>query len=613
MIKNGPILNNVEELKSFKDIFLKQYEKDKNQISFKLKIKEDKLNKEYKEVTREEFVKDIENLAVSLNELDVENKKVGIICKSKYEFPVTYLASSIFSSLVPLDNVLPYDEILKCITRIDLDILFFSDNHIENIEKILKEKEKNKDNINLNNLNKFVFLDNIYTCEEEKNKLNEKFAKLAKSNKNKNVEIYKLTDLLEKGKKIQKENYTILDEIYNKEIDIYKPSIYLFTSATTSESKIVVLCQDNILSNIEDILSVFKIDETHNFLSFLPLHHTFESTVGHLVPITAGAKIHYADSLKKIGENIKEYKITSIIVVPALLEAIYKRIMAGIEKQGKTKMFEIAKLTSNTLLKFGVDQRKKIFSSVLNQLGPDLRLIVNGGAALDPKVQKGLNELGVNVYQGYGLTETSPVISASYDKYNKYGSIGFVMPSQNVKIEDPDSAGVGEILIKGRNLFLGYLKNNQIDKTVFEKDGFFRTGDLGYCDSDNYLYIVGRAKNIIVLKNGKNIFPDESEALLNQIPGVLESLVLGLNEEDATDQKLIAKLVYDETYFKDKNEKEIKDILLENVKKINKTQPTYKYIKDVIITKDSLIKTTTLKIKRYEELKKVKEYLKENK
>ena len=379
----------------------------------------------------------------------------------------------------------------------------------------------------------------------------------------------------------------------------------LFTSGTTSLSKAVMLSHDNICSNLYDVCSVVKLIENERFLSFLPLHHTFECTAGFLFPICTGSSIAFCDGIKHIAENIKEYEITGMVSVPILFENMYRKVLKGIDAKGKTQAVKKGIKISKFLLKFGIDIRKKVFKDIHANFGGKLRIFVSGGAALDPETHQGFNDLGILTYQGYGLTESSPVIAVEDDKYRRIGSIGKEFPSLEVKIDDPDENGEGELLAKGPSIMLGYYNNPEATKETLV-DGWLLTGDLARIDKDGYIYICGRKKFVIVLKNGKNIYPEELEILINKIEGVSESMVYGRPEPDG-DYKICAKIVYDKENIKSiygtEDEIELKEKILAEVKKVNKQMPAYKYVRDIVITDKELIKTTTRKIKRFEEMK----------
>lgn len=418
--------------------------------------------------------------------------------------------------------------------------------------------------------------------------------------------IYSQHECIKKGKELLVKRDT---SFLNAKINNEETNFMIFTSGTTAMSKAVMLSHKNICTNLMDIAAVLEINENDTLLSFLPLHHTFECTVGFLEVIYKGGAIAYCDGIRHIAENIKEYKITEMISVPALYESMYKRIMKNIEKKGKLQEIEkIMKLTG-MLSKVGLDVRKKMFKEIHDTLGGKLRLMVNGAAALDEEVEKGFNNLGFRILQGYGLTETSPVIAAGTDFDSKIGSVGKVFPSVKVKIVDKDEKGIGEIWVKGQSVMNGYYQNEEANKEVFEK-GWFKTGDLGYIDKKGFLFLRGRKKSVIVLQNGKNVYPEEIESVINRIDGIKESFVYGKSEsENENDLKLCVKIVYDEDLIKEiyktEDEEKIKELIWEKIKELNKTMPPYKYIKELIITQEELIKTTTLKIKRYEELNKV--------
>lgn len=309
-----------------------------------------------------------------------------------------------------------------------------------------------------------------------------------------------------------------------------------------------------------------------------------------------------------MADNIKEFGITAMISVPAVFEVIYRKVMKGIAKKGKTETVKKGVKISQALLKVGIDVRKNLFKEIHENLGGKLRLAVAGGAALDPETQKGFNDLGITLLQGYGLTESSPVIAAETQKNRRIGSIGKKLPSVEVKIENPDEDGVGELLAKGPSIMIGYYQNEEATKSALDKNGWLHTGDLAKIDKDGYIYIAGRSKSVIVLNNGKNVYPEELENLLNKIEGIKESFVYEKKEEDG-DSKVCAKIVYDKELIKDlyniEGEDNIKEFLWNKVKEVNNLMPKYKYIKEIIITKEELIKTTTLKIKRHEEMKKI--------
>jgi len=351
-----------------------------------------------------------------------------------------------------------------------------------------------------------------------------------------------------------------------------------------------------------------KVYDTDVNMAFLPFHHTFGST-GVLFFLTNGATNVFCDGLKYVQKNLVEYKVSVFVCVPLLIEAMYKKILAEVEKQGKTKVIKIGTKISKFLLKIGIDIRRKLFKQVIDKLGGNLRFIISGASALDKNVAEGFNNFGILTVQGYGLTETSPVLAAENEKTMKLGSVGIPMYSVDIKIDNPDENEVGEIVAKGPNVMIGYYENEEATNNVIkvDKEGnrWFHTGDLGYIDKDGFIFITGRKKNVIVLKNGKNIFPEELEALITKLPYVAENMVYG--KEKGDDLLVSVKVVYNEEYVKEKypniSEEELKDIIWKDIKAINDKLPIYKHIKNLVITKEPMIKTTTAKIKRFEEEK----------
>lgn len=530
----------------------------------------------FREITHKEFRDEINSLGTKLIEMGLKDKRIAVISENRYEWAVAYLAVVTGTGIVvPLDKALPDNEIENLIIRSEVEAIIYSSKY----DKIMQEiKEKNNTKIKY-----FISMD----LTKEQNG------------------IFSQKGLINEGKELIEKGNT---EFLNAKIDNEKMSIMLFTSGTTAMSKAVMLSHKNICANLKDITSVIKIDEYDRFLSFLPLHHTFECTVGFLYPISKGGAIAFCEGIRHIADNIKEYQITAMISVPILFESMYKRVMKSIEKKGKLKTVKKGIKISQFLLKFGIDIRKKLFKEIHDTLGGKVRLFVAGGAALDPEAEKGFNELGFTMYQGYGLTESSPVIAAEDDKFQRLGSIGKAFPSLEVKIDNPNEEGVGELLAKGPSIMLGYYNNEEATKETLDEEGFLHTGDLAKIDKDGYIFISGRKKFVIVLKNGKNIYPEELETLISKIEGIKESFVYGKPEPDG-DYKICAKIVYDvdiaKEYYKVSNEEELKEAIWQEVKKVNKTMPAYKYIREIIITNEELIKTTTQKVKRFEEIKTV--------
>ena len=565
-------IHEYRKIRDLKDMLNQSAEIHGDNVAFKLKTDKQGV---YKEITTKQYKDEVDSLGTMLIELGLKGKRIAIIGENRYEWAVAYLAVSAGTGVVvPLDKSLPEKEIKSLIKRSEAECIIYTQHYDDIMNRI---KESNDTNLKL-----FISMD---LEKEESGILSQKEL------------ILKGNELIKKGNR----------KFIDTEIDAETMSFMLFTSGTTAAAKAVMLSHNNICANIMSIAGVIELTPEDTILSFLPLHHTFECTVGFLYPIYTGTTIAYCEGIRHIADNIKEYQVTVMISVPILFESMYKKVMKGIDKQGKTKKVEQGIKITNFLLKFGIDIRKRVFKDIHNILGGKVRLFVNGAAGLDKEVEKGFNQLGFKTVQGYGLTETSPVIAAGNDKYSKYGTVGKTLPNVEVKIDNPNKQGVGEICAKGPNVMLGYYMNEAATEEVFE-DGWFKTGDLGFIDEAGYITIVGRKKNVIVLKNGKNIFPEELETLVNKIDGVKESIIYGKLDKD-DDYKICVKLVYDIDNIKEiyntENEEELQKIFTSKVKEINKTMPAYKYIREIKITKEELIKTTTQKVKRHEEIAKM--------
>ena len=528
-------------------------------------------------ITYKQFLDDINGLGTKLINMGLSGKRIAIISDNRYEWALAYMAIACgIGVVVPLDKMLPANELETLIIRSGVEAIFYSDHYTDVMNDIRQRKTTD--------LRYYISMD----LQKRKNG------------------VYSQKELVQEGKElIEKGNRNYLEAKINNEI----MGFMLFTSGTTAMSKAVMLSHKNIVTNLMDISTVLTLDERDTLLSFLPLHHTFECTVGFLYPISRGASIAYCEGIRHIASNIKDYQITAMISVPALYENIYKRLIKNIEKKGKLQDVEKMIKLTNMLSKVKINVRRVIFKEIIEGLGGKLRLLVNGAAALSPEVEKGFNDLGIKTVQGYGLTETSPVISAGTDFEQEIGSVGKVFPSVKLKIINKDENGIGEIYVKGPTVMLGYYQNEEATKEVLDK-GWFNTGDLGYIDKKGFLFLCGRKKNVIVLKNGKNVFPEEIETVINKIDGVKESFVYGKAEEnDQIDLKIYAKIVYDKDIVKEmygaETEEQIQEVLWEKIKEINKTMPEYKYVKKITVTEEELIKTTTQKIKRHEEMKKV--------
>ena len=574
MKKLNSNLYEVYEINNFRELINHSCETYPNNVAYKFKENLGKKNQKVIEKTYSEVKKEVEALGTMLLELGLENKKIALIGNNRYEWCESYFAITTSNMVVvPLDKALPEQEIKNLIERSKVDAVIYENKYNEVFNSIREENETIKYYINMD-------------LKKEENG------------------ILSFKELVEQGmKKIEDGDHRYADV----KIDNNKMSILIFTSGTTSMAKGVMLSQKNITSNIIAMAKMSKMYDNDVLLSFLPLHHTFECTITFLYGFYSGVTVAFCDGLKYIAKNLVEYKVSVFVAVPLVLETIYKKIRKSIEEQGKAKLVDTMSGLANGLLKLHIDVRRKLFKSVLDQLGGNLRIAYFGAAAMDKKVIDGYNSFGIETVQGYGLTETSPLVAAETDKQKCPGSVGMAPYNVELKLEDVDENGVGEIVVKGPNVMLGYYENPEATESVM-KDGWFHTGDLGYYNKDGYLFISGRKKDVIVLKNGENVFPSDIEFLVNKLPYVTES-ILYPRENTKGEISLGIKLVYDPEIIKekfgDKTEKEYKNLVWEDIKEINKSLPVFKKIKELIITTEPLEKTTTQKVKRFKEFEKI--------
>lgn len=526
--------------------------------------------------TYRQYLKDIEAFGTSLLQLDAHGKHIAVLGENRYEWAVAHSAiTNGVGVSVPLDKLLPSNEVESLLERGEVDIYVFS-------PKFYQET------VDISTRNKRI---RYFICMD----LSE-----VKEVQTEDSRFIDMTGLLNKGQKaVDAGDRSFIDA----EIDTEALSALLFTSGTTSMSKGVMLNQRNICSDIYGVSGVIAIAPGSRTLSVLPLHHTFENSVGMYMMQYYGATLCFTDGLRYISKNLAEWKINTILAVPLLFENIYSKVQEVLESTGKKALVETMVKVSNVSLKLGIDLRRKLFKQILAGFGGELSLAVSGAAAIDPKIVQAFTDWGVKFYQGYGLTETSPVLSACNEFVNVIGSIGNPIAGVELGIdtEDKKPGAIGEILARGPNVMIGYYKNKEATDEVMMPDGWFRTGDMGYLDVKGCIHITGRIKSMIVLTNGKKCFPEELESLINQIPGVKESVVWGEDSSrDAVD--IVASLLIDREKIA-KAAGSAEDALIgawlqSRIKEVSALVPSYKTIKYFVITETDFIKTTTLKIKR---------------
>lgn len=570
-MKTSPVFE-VRTIKNLRDMIEQSSKLFANKDAFRVKTKDNS----YRGITFAEFKNDIDAFGTALLDLlGTEKGFVAVIGENRYEWCVTYLATiNGVGVVIPLDKELPLPELENLLKQSNANAIVYSGKFHDAIKEMSSR---------LSNIKYFI---NMNTNEHEDDKFLSFWVLLEKGKK-----------LLESGKK----------DYLNAPIDENAMSAMIFTSGTTGQAKAVMLSHKNICSNMMAVSASVYMDSTDSVLSILPLHHTYECTAGFLTMIYNGATITFNEGLKYIGKNLKEAQPTILILVPLILESMYNKIWEQASKDKSLKFkLKAGLFISNLLYKvFKIDIRRKLFKSVIDNVGGKLRLVISGAAALDLEVAKGFEAMGIKVLQGYGLTEASPIVAVNRDKSYRHDSVGLPLPGLDVEIINPDKEGFGEIIVKGDSVMLGYYNNDDATKAVL-KDGWLYTGDLGRMDEKGFIYITGRKKNIIVTKTGKNIFPEEVEAYLNKSPYIKESLVSG-RENDKNDETIVvAQIVPDMDAIKaklktdtDPSPEEVYKLIKAEIRAINKNMPVYKRVVDITIRENEFAKTSSKKIKRY--------------
>ena len=558
---------NYLKINDLKDMLNKTGKLYANRPAYKIKIEEGK----YQIYTHKEVRDMINNLGTALIDLGLKGKRIAVIGENRYEWEIAYLSIVCGTGIVvPLDKSLPANELEQLIERSDIEAIFYTKKYSDIIQNI-RYSEKNK-------LKHLISMDNDENFEG----------------------IYSQKELIQEGKKLIEEGNK---EFLNAQINPKEMSMMLFTSGTTSKSKVVALSHENICTNLMDIGSVLDVTQEDVFLSVLPIHHVFECTVGFLFSLYKGAETVFCDGLRHIVEKLNEYHVTVMACVPGIYERIFMMIRKKLEKQGKLeKILENEEKYKN----LPMQKKKEVFKEIHDMLGGKIKLLISGAAALDKTIEERYRLLGLNLVQGYGLTETSPVVAIGTNKNYKLGSIGKTVPSVEAKLVNVNDEGIGELVVKGSSVMLGYYEDEKANKKSLQ-DGWFYTGDLAKIDEEGYIFICGRKKSVIVLKNGKNIFPEEMENLVNKIEGIKESFIFGkILSNDENNIKINVKIVFDRDIIKDvykvERDEDIYKVLSKKIKEVNQTMPSYKAIRGMILTEKPLIRTTTNKIKRQENL-----------
>ena len=569
------------QYKTIKEIFVRSREKYSNDVCILEKFNP---KDPFTEITYKEFTDDVIALGTALTKkYNLKDERIIIIGENTYNWYVSYMAMLCGVGIaVPVDKELPPNEIQNVIERAKATAVIYSAKKKEVIKKVEDNLPMVKYFIQMNSDDKL------------------------------SGRTVGFNTVLNEGKEMVNAG----DDSFMKiEIDPEEFKVLIFTSGTTSNAKGVMLCNRNLAENVNAVSPYVKLDENDRLFSVLPLHHTYESSIGFLLPFANGCSVAVCQGLKYIVPNLKETKPTALLAVPLLIESLYKKINATIQKSGKAGLVNSMIHVTNALKSVGVDIKKKVFAEIYDNLGGNLRIIVSAAAPIDPKIGKWVQDIGINFLQGYGLTETAPIAALTPEFEPKVGSAGKAVVCAELKIDNPNENGEGEVLIKSETLMLGYYEDKEATDEVIKIDEngnrWFHSGDVGYLDEDGFLFITGRSKNVIVTQNGKNIYPEEIELMLGNISEIKECMVYGKEVEGEKELVISAKVIpnyeeIEEKHGKNLTDKQIYDIIWNEIKEVNHKLTSYKAIKNLEIKKDEFVKTTTMKIKRYAEIEKDK-------
>lgn len=568
-MKNIPLYE-VRKISDLKDMLNSSSELFGEKPAFLHKVKG---SDKYQPISYIQYKRDVDALGTALFESSLKGKRIALISETRYEWNVSYLATvNGVGIVVPLDKELPEEEIKSLLTRSQATAVIFSNNTKSKVLGAVQGLDFVKTLINMD------------SSEDDE-------------------EIIPFNSILKKGYElIEANDRSFLDA----EIDREAMDILLFTSGTTNLSKAVMLSHKNISENLMAMCSMLYIGPKDTFLSILPIHHTYECTCGFLCQIYRGSTIAFCEGLRHIPKNLKESETTVMLGVPLVFESMYKRIWDQASKDPKlVKKLKTGIKLSNFLKHFNIDITRKLFAPIHENFGGHLRLFISGAAGIDPMIAKGFRDLGINIVQGYGLTECAPIVALNRDVDFKDDAAGLPLPGLTVEVIDKNTEGIGEIRVSGPSVMIGYYENEEATDGVL-KDGWFYTGDLGYIDNDGFVHLTGRKKNVIVTKNGKNIFPEEIETLLNRSPYVLESMVVGKEEDQGGELLVHAVIVPDYDNVKAKlgenyTVEQLNTLFDGVIKEVNHQLVLYKYIRSFTLRDTEFVKTTTKKVKRYME------------
>lgn len=514
-------------------------------------------------ITYNEFKKQVDCLGTALYSLGVGLAHIAIIGDNCYHWALSYVTCLISEAVVtPVDKELSVEEIENILLHSECNVVFFTGSIAGKIEEIKKR---------IPDIKTYILMEGTISSA---------------------IGARDIDDLIQHGERLLEEGDTRFVDVVP---DMYGLKQLIYTSGTTGKSKGVMLSQDTLCFNVVKSQELMNI--TERALSVLPYNHCYEATCGLLTMLHHGMTICINESLRTILPNFKKYKPTEMQIVPLYAENFYRRIKATIEDKGLSSKFKKGLALSKILLKFGVDKRRELFKDIHETFGGELKAFICGGAPLKGHITEFFESIGIIMINGYGITECGPLISINRPEYYNFNSVGLPLKDTQVEIYCPNEEGEGEIIVKGRNVMLGYYKNPEATKAAL-KDGFFHTGDIGKIDKDGFVYITGRKKNLIVLKNGKNIYPEEIEEQLKDIPFISEVVVFSAKASDINGKALGAEIYPNFEYAAGQGIDDIEGVIKKAITEFNKNQPSYRVIKQIVFRNTEFEKTTTKKIKR---------------
>ena len=532
-----------------------------------------KVEENFTEISYRQMMERVNGLGTALLHHGLKDRRIAVIGENCSEWAISYLAVLCGTGIVvPLDKELPKEELRNLLQRAEVSCVLFSSRYRDMFQEISAE------------LDHPLMLVDFFSAKKSDN-------------------VFSWQQLIEEGQALlQSGDRSFVDA----EIDSDAMSVILFTSGTTGASKGVMLNHKNLAADLMVSPTVLAAHSWDIFFSVLPLHHTYECTCGFLMPLYKGAAIGYCQGLKYIVRNLQEIRPTMFLGVPAILENLYRTIWKNIRRQGKEKLVKRMIRLNRATKKIGLDLSGKLFRQITAVFGGRLRLMICGGAAINPQVLNGIGDFGILALQGYGLTECSPMGALNPDTAPNPASIGVCFPGFELKTVDPDEEGIGEICIRGDNVMMGYYQMPEETAAVIDGEGWFHTGDLGYLDEKGYAYITGRKKNVIITKNGKNVYPEELEYQLSLSPYIEESFVFSSTQPGESDISIVASIRPDMDLIREElpaepTDQDIKTILWEEVDKLNEAAPPYRRIRKLILRKTEFVKNTSNKLVRFAE------------